>query len=83
MTADPQGLKPTLVAQVEFVEWTQRDHLRHARFLGLRNDKDALDVTSEDAGARRDSASPADPCARTMPPRPRRATTRRPPVLPK
>jgi len=49
-------VKPTLVAQVEFTEWTQRDHLRHARFLGLRNDKDALEVTKEDAVARRDSA---------------------------
>jgi bifunctional non-homologous end joining protein LigD len=51
-----QWVKPTLVAQVEFTEWTQRDHLRHARFLGLRNDKDALEVTKEDAAARRDSA---------------------------
>ena len=51
-----EWVKPTLVAQVEFTEWTQRDHLRHARFLGLRNDKDALEVTKEDAVARRDSA---------------------------
>jgi len=51
-----EWVKPTLVAQVEFTEWTQRDHLRHARFLGLRNDKDALEVTKEDAVARRDPA---------------------------
>jgi bifunctional non-homologous end joining protein LigD len=44
-----QWVKPTLVAQVEFTEWTQRDHLRHARFLGLRIDKDALEVTKEEA----------------------------------
>ena len=34
-------LKPRLVAQIEFTEWTEGDHLRHARFAGLRDDKDA------------------------------------------
>jgi ATP-dependent DNA ligase len=28
-------VKPELVAQIEFAEWTDKDHLRHARFLGL------------------------------------------------
>jgi bifunctional non-homologous end joining protein LigD len=37
-------LKPVLVAQVEFVEWTADNHLRHARFVGLRDDKNATDV---------------------------------------
>jgi ATP-dependent DNA ligase len=40
-------LKPELVAQVEFAEWTENDHLRHARFVGLREDKDAVSVTRE------------------------------------
>ena len=40
-------LKPTLVAQVEFAEWTENDHLRHARFVGLRDDKNARDVVRE------------------------------------
>jgi ATP-dependent DNA ligase len=28
-------IKPQLVGQFEFVEWTQDAHLRHARFIGL------------------------------------------------
>ena len=28
-------LKPELVAQFEFVEWTADGHLRHSRFMGL------------------------------------------------
>jgi DNA primase len=40
-------LKPELVAQVEFVEWTENHHLRHSRFVGLRDDKEALRVTRE------------------------------------
>jgi bifunctional non-homologous end joining protein LigD len=37
-------LKPKLVAQVEYTEWTEGDHLRHSRFAGLREDKDARQV---------------------------------------
>jgi bifunctional non-homologous end joining protein LigD len=40
-------LKPTLVAQVEFTEWTSNNHLRHAKFVALRDDKDARDVTRD------------------------------------
>src|SRR5579863_20878 len=32
-------LKPVLVAQFEFVEWTSDAHLRHSRFVALREDK--------------------------------------------
>ncbi len=41
-------LKPNLVAEIGFTEWTRRGKLRHPRFLGLRNDKDAKDVHRED-----------------------------------
>ena len=34
-----QWVKPKLVAQVRFVEWTIDDHLRHAAFLGFREDR--------------------------------------------
>ena len=32
-------LKPELVGQFEFVEWTPDRHLRHSRFMGLREDQ--------------------------------------------
>jgi ATP-dependent DNA ligase len=34
-------LKPELVAQIEFTEWTPDDHLRHSKFVGLSEHKDA------------------------------------------
>jgi bifunctional non-homologous end joining protein LigD len=40
-------LKPTLVGQIEFVEWTPDGHLRHSRFMGLREDKPAGHVGKE------------------------------------
>jgi DNA ligase D-like protein (predicted ligase) len=40
-------LKPELVAQVEFAEWTPDEHLRHAKFVALREDKNARDVVRE------------------------------------
>jgi bifunctional non-homologous end joining protein LigD len=40
-------LKPTLVGQFKFVEWTPDGHLRHSRYMGLRADKSAFDVTRE------------------------------------
>lgn len=51
LTADKmkecRWLKPALVGQFEFVEWTPDDHLRHARFVGIRNDKKAHTVRRE------------------------------------
>ena len=32
-------LKPELVAQIEFTEWTPDGQLRHSKFVGLRDDK--------------------------------------------
>jgi ATP-dependent DNA ligase len=40
-------LKPRLVAQIEFNEWTPDGHLRHARFVGLRDDKEARQIVRE------------------------------------
>lgn len=42
-----QWLRPRLVVQVRFVEWTPDGHLRHAAFVGMRDDKRATDVTRE------------------------------------
>ena len=39
--------KPVLVGQFEFVEWTPDNHLRHSRFVALREDKPAQDVRRE------------------------------------
>jgi bifunctional non-homologous end joining protein LigD len=38
---------PETVAQFRFLEWTSNDHLRHASFLGLRNDKEARSIIKE------------------------------------
>jgi ATP-dependent DNA ligase len=43
-------LGPERVAQVEFLEWTSGDRLRHARFVGLREDKEPREVVKEHAG---------------------------------
>jgi DNA ligase D-like protein (predicted ligase) len=40
-------LKPQLVAQIEFTEWTPDGHLRHSRFVGLRDDKNPREVVRE------------------------------------
>lgn len=40
-------LKPQLVGQFEFVEWTDVSHLRHTKFIALRDDKKAKDVVRE------------------------------------
>ena len=37
-------LRPVLVGQFEFLEWTADGHLRHSRFLRLREDKNAHEV---------------------------------------
>ena len=42
-----QWVKPVLVAQVKYTEWTQDDHLRQPVFLGLRADKQVEDVVRE------------------------------------
>jgi bifunctional non-homologous end joining protein LigD len=44
---DVTFVKPTLVAQVSFTEWTKDEKLRHPVFLGLRDDKSAKDVRRE------------------------------------
>ena len=44
---DCRWLTPRLVGQFEFLEWTGDNHLRHAKFVGLREDKRARDVRRE------------------------------------
>jgi bifunctional non-homologous end joining protein LigD len=46
-----QWLKPVLVCQVKFSEWTRDGHLRHPVYLGLRKDKKAEEVRREETSA--------------------------------
>jgi bifunctional non-homologous end joining protein LigD len=40
-------VRPKLLAQIGFTEWTAGGKLRHPRFLGLRDDKRPEDVVRE------------------------------------
>ena len=44
---DAHWIRPQLVAQIGFTEWTRDGQLRHPRFQGLRTDKDPRDVVRE------------------------------------
>ena len=45
--AECRWVKPVLVGQFEFLEWTGDNHLRHSKFVGLREDKKATDIVRE------------------------------------
>jgi bifunctional non-homologous end joining protein LigD len=45
--AKAQWVKPTLVAEVSFGEWTREDRVRHSVFQGLRADKPARSIVRE------------------------------------
>lgn len=44
-------LKPELVGEFQFTEWTGDNKLRHPSYLGLREDKDAKEVRKEEPSA--------------------------------
>jgi ATP-dependent DNA ligase len=44
-------LKPVLVGQFEFVEWTTDNHLRHVSFIALREGRDAREVRGNNPAA--------------------------------
>lgn len=46
--SDATWVRPELVGEFGFTEWTEAGKLRHPRFLGLRRDKDPADVVRED-----------------------------------
>ena len=72
----PHWVKPRLIAQVRFTEWTTDGKLRHPVYLGLREDKRPFDVVRETAapvhhpsrprpaGARDSDSNGADHAAR-------------------
>jgi len=47
-TKEVHWVRPELVAQIGFEEWTEGGKLRQPRFEGLREDKDAADVVREE-----------------------------------
>lgn len=55
----PHWLRPDLVCQVKFIEWTDEGLLRQPVYLGLRDDKSAKDVVAEKASKPAVSAEPA------------------------
>lgn len=42
-------VRPTLLAEISFAQWTRDGHIRHGVFRGLRNDKPAKQITRETA----------------------------------
>lgn len=40
-------VKPILIAEVEFTEWTEEGYLRHPSFKGLREDKSSKEISRE------------------------------------
>ena len=40
-------VKPKLVAEISFTEWTRDLQLRHSAFVGLREDKQTMTVTKD------------------------------------
>ena len=55
-------VRPSLVAEVKFAEWTSKGELRQPVYLGLRSDKKAKDVTRERPRSRRQRFSDT-PCS--------------------
>lgn len=47
--AGVRWVKPELIAEVEFTEWTRDGVLRHSSFRGLREDKDPRDIQLPEA----------------------------------
>jgi bifunctional non-homologous end joining protein LigD len=66
----PHWVKPRLVAQVKFTEWTNDGRLRHPVYLGLRDDKKARDIVREDT-SRLNAGSQRISNPRTQNPEPR------------
>jgi len=44
---DVHWVKPALICEVSFAEWTEAGHVRHATFRGMRTDKPARAITRE------------------------------------
>jgi bifunctional non-homologous end joining protein LigD len=79
----PHWIRPELVVEVEFLEWTSDGHLRHPSFRGLREDRAPEEVRRERPVGTSSLASPA-PAAAAPPaekPSRRAVTSSRSPVV--
>jgi bifunctional non-homologous end joining protein LigD len=56
-------IKPTLVGEVEFGEWTREGIVRHSAFIALRSDKPASEVVHEYPKTPKDIKAPFKPNA--------------------
>jgi bifunctional non-homologous end joining protein LigD len=59
-------VKPELVAEVEFTEWTRDTILRELRIVGIREDKSPAEVVLEPTVGRRSSVASAPGPASTV-----------------
>ena len=53
----PYWIKPELICNIKFLEWTQDEHMRNPVFMGLRNDKDVEEVINESTEESRNTTS--------------------------
>jgi bifunctional non-homologous end joining protein LigD len=63
--AEDHWVKPKLVAEISFAEWTPDGSVRHASYQGLREDKEAKAVVRERAKAPPQSDQPAEKAVAT------------------
>ena len=71
-------VKPTVVVEVKFAEWTSDNRLRQPIFLGLRDDKDARDVHLERESIQRFAEGVAAPTKHQRSSTRRKGMARRP-----
>lgn len=45
--AGAHWVRPEMVVEIGFTEWTRDGKLRHPRYLGMRTDKDPTEVVRE------------------------------------
>ncbi len=56
----PFWIKPQLVCNIKFLEWTKDEHMRNPVFMGLRNDKESIEVINESADEIRNAYSESE-----------------------
>ncbi|MDP9035894.1 MAG: DNA ligase D [Myxococcota bacterium] len=72
-TKDAHWVRPTLVCECAFTDWTREGSMRHPRYLGLREDKMASEAVREQAD--RPEPPVATPARRLTPPERTRGAT--------